>query len=390
MKLSRRALLLAGLGTSAAVSGAKEQARINKILTQQDPGARELANEPSIIDAAYASEATWDEEVAKRKALLSSETQQQPLLPYNREISRQLIQFCKLAVQQYKTGRENSTYGGSIELLPDYHESLNSYTQLANFTTIQESLESYFSEDTSAPASDSITAIGETFEKVELTLRDRIRQILQHKHRVTVYSGIALTSSDHNILVFRGTQTQAEWLKNINAKQVTYISPSGQAYGEVHKGFLESLQQLQPSLTAIAQQLDPSIPCYVTGHSLGAAIATLAAFELVQIAPQLKDRIQLYAFAGPRVASPTFAKFYSQFIPNAYRIVNASDTVPLIPPVNLGNTYMHVGQEWSFLTQFGDTLLNHVVDTYRAALEREAETDRAMTMMQPLDLSSDA
>lgn len=31
--------------------------------------------------------------------------------------------------------------------------------------------------------------------------------------------------------------------------------------------------------TAIAKQLDPTIPCYITGHSLGAAVATLVARE---------------------------------------------------------------------------------------------------------------
>ena len=116
----------------------------------------------------------------------------------------------------------------------------------------------------------------------------------------------------------------------------------------------------------------------MTGHSLGAAIATLVAFELVQAAPKLKDQIQLYTYAGPRVASPAFAKLHSQLIPNAYRVVNLGDTVPLVPPVTLGSSYVHLGQEWSFLAQYGDVLLNHVVDTYRAALEQEVETDQTL------------
>ncbi|MEM9450991.1 MAG: lipase family protein [Cyanobacteria bacterium P01_E01_bin.6] len=393
MKVNRRHFLLAGLGTGLTVSGATEQARIHQVRAQQDRAARKtLAEHLSIMDAAYASELVWDEEVEKRKELLAFTNLTPPTLPYDRDMSKRMIQLCKLAVQQFKTKRSNPNYDGSIDVLPDYRRHLDIYNQLTNFTATQDIIEDYFKglDNNNVPVStnDLIgdTSAGQSIKNVELTLRDEIRQILQHRHRITVYSGLALTSSDHNVLVFRGTQTQSEWLKNINASQVDYVSPTGQFYGAVHEGFYQVTQEIQPSIAEIAQQLDPSIPCYVTGHSLGAAIATLAAFELVQAVPELKDQIRLYTFAGPRVASPTFATLHSQLIPNAYRIVNVGDTVPLIPPVTMGNTYTHVGQEWSFLAQFGDTLLNHVVDTYQIAVDQEVETDQILNPMQPLQL----
>ena len=340
------------------------------------------------MEAAYASEADWDDEVEKRKKLLSAINLSSPIQPYSRERSKQLIHFCKLAVQQYKTGRANPNYDGAINLLPAYRSRLKEYTQLTNFTSTQEIIEDYFKPENSPipHPKDNSTPLDQTFQAVELTLQDRVRQILQHKYRLTVFSGMALTSKDHNILVFRGTQTQTEWLKNLNAEQQQYVASSGEVYGEVHEGFLQVTRELKPSIAEIAQQLDPTIPCYVTGHSLGAAIATLAAFELVQAVPQLKDQIQLYTFAGPRVCSPTFAADYSELIPNAYRIVNLADTVPLVPPVTLGDSYVHIGQEWSFLAQFGDTLLNHVVDTYQLAVEQEVETDQVGAAMRRLQL----
>ena len=387
MKFNRRLLLLTGLGAGISISGAREQARINKILAQQQSVGGEFSDRLNIMDAAYASELAWDEEVERRKELLAAVSPAQPTVPYNRKMSKRLIQLCKLAVQQFKTGRAIPTYDGSIKLLPDYQDSLDAYTQLTNFTAQQDSIEDYFSDANSQLAADNpatSTAIGQTLEEVELTLRDKARQILQRQHRVAVYSGIALSAPDHNVLVFRGTQTQAEWLKNIQARQVDYVSPSGQSYGAVHKGFLELMRELQPSIPEVARQLDPTLPCYVTGHSLGAAIATLVAFEIVRAFPQFKDRVRLYTFAGPRVASPIFAKFHGQLVPDTYRIVNAGDTIPLIPPVTMGSSYTHVGQEWSFLAQLGDTLLNHVVDTYQAALEREVETERSLAAMQSL------
>ena len=185
-------------------------------------------------------------------------------------------------------------------------------------------------------------------------------------------------------MVFRGTQTQAEWLKNLNANQQQYISPTGKAIGEVHEGFFQLTSELTPAIADAVKDLDPTLPFYITGHSLGAAVATLAALEIAQKVPQLKEQIQLYTYASPRVYSPALAQIHSQLIPNTYRIVNLGDTVPLVPPVTIGNSYVHIGQDWSFLAQFGDVLLNHVVDTYIAAMKQEAESIQDSEMVKQL------
>lgn len=391
MRFNRRQLLLAGLGTGVTVTCTKEHLRIQALRKQQELNTlakQSLTEHLSIVEAAYASETDWEREIEKRRTLLSSNNLTPPTQPYNRELSKLLIQFCKLAVQQYKTGRANPNYDGSINLLPAYTNTLNAYTQLTNFKIEEEIIENYFkNEKSSIPVNvvkDS-TILQETFQEVELTIQDKVQQILQRKHRVAVYFGLVLTSKEHNILVFRGTQTQAEWLKNLKAAQKDYLTASGQFYGQVHEGFLNlTREEIKPSLSEVAQQLDPTIPCYITGHSLGAAIATLAAMEIVQTVPQLKDQIRLYTYAGPRVGSPAFAKIYSQLIPNAYRIVNSGDSVPLVPPITMSNSYTHIGQEWSFLAQFGDVLLNHVVDTYRAAVEQEAETNQVESYVKQL------
>lgn len=71
---------------------------------------------------------------------------------------------------------------------------------------------------------------------------------------------------------------------------------------------------------------------------------------------------------------------HSQVIPNSYRILNLADLIPLSPPTIFRNdVYSHVGQAWSFLTQYGDVLPNHAVDTYRAAVNSEVETNKVRT-----------
>jgi triacylglycerol lipase len=58
-------------------------------------------------------------------------------------------------------------------------------------------------------------------------------------------------------------------------------------------------------------------------------------------------------------------------------IANLADIVPLLPPIQFpGGTYVHTGEEWSFLAQNGDFLPNHVVDTYPQAIDRRVETNQ--------------
>ncbi len=394
MKFNRRNFLWATFGAGTAIAGSHEQLRLQAIRQQQKQNElirSSISDDISLIDAAYASEADWENEMAKRRQLLASNNLTPPVLPYSREISQRLIHFCKLSVQQYKTNRSNPGYDGDIRVLPDYDAKIKPYTQLTSFQQEQDIIENYLKnfqtqKETSDSTSNNPGTITETIQEVELTFQDKVRQILQRQHRIKVFSGIAFTSSKHNVLVFRGTQTQAEWLQNLNAKQVKYDAPDGQDYGAVHEGFLGLTKKLNPDPIAIAKQLDPTIPCYITGHSLGAAVATLVAMKIAQAVPQIKDQIQLYTFAGPRVGSPKFVQAHSQLIPNSYRIVNLADSVPLVPPVSLGNSYTHIGQKWAFLAQLEDTLLNHVVDTYQMAINQGAEINRPDLPLQQLNI----
>ena len=46
-----------------------------------------------------------------------------------------------------------------------------------------------------------------------------------------------------------------------------------------------------------------------------------------------------------------------------------------MPPTQTVGTYLHVGEEWSFISQQGDFMPNHVVNTYQKAIESEVETN---------------
>ena len=379
---NRRKLILMGLGASVAARISSEYNRDRNFALQKEAFIDTLTDNPeNIIDTAYSLEADWDTEIAQRREILAATNLRYPTAEYNREMSKWLIQSCKLAVQQYKTGRSNSKYDGALSLLPDYNANFNHYQQLASFQIEEEIIENYWHLRESILAQDDMTMMQRTLHDTESKIREIVQRIVQRRHRTPVFIGFVIASAKSNIIAFRGTQTQIEWWRNIQATQKKYTNlQTGQQYGKVHQGYLKIVrEQIGSTLIETVRQLDPTIPCYITGHSLGGAVATLSAIEIALNVPKIREQLQLYTYAAPRVGDRTFAQAHSKFIPNSYRIVNLSDSVPLVPPIKIENkfttaNYAHVGQKWSFAEQFGDVLLNHVVDTYRMAIESQEET----------------
>ena len=378
---NRRKLLLMGLGASIAARVGSEYQRDRNFNLETQAFSDTLTDNPEqIIDTAYNLEADWDTEVAQRHEILNSTNLGYPTLEYDREMSKWTIQSCKLAVQQYRTGRSNSKYDGALTLLPDYNANFKHYRQVTSLQIEQEIIEDYW-QLRSVFAENDMTQMQRTLHDAESRIREIAQRIVQHRHRTPVFVGFVIASDKANIIAFRGTQTQIEWWRNLQATQRKYFDPkTKQQYGKVHQGYLKIVrEQINSALIEAVKQLDPNIPCYITGHSLGGAVATLSAIEIALLVPEIREQIQLYTYAAPRIGDRDFAQAHSQLIPNSYRIVNLSDSVPLVPPIKIQNrfttaNYAHVGQKWSFTAQFGDVLLNHVVDTYRMAIESQQET----------------
>jgi hypothetical protein len=79
----------------------------------------------------------------------------------------------------------------------------------------------------------------------------------------------------------------------------------------------------------------------VTGHSLGAALATLYAAEnsLTHKLPKIRN---LYTFASPMIGDPTFVAAFNGLGLNSWRVINEQDIVRILPP---GIFYRHVNTE---------------------------------------------
>jgi len=379
MKFRRRQILLAGLAIGVAATGTRNYQRLqvkNKLV--------ELAREKSQTNLHSVLKETLEADVKTVNQTLEIQSSLKltpPKIPYNHSISKRLIQCSKLGTQQYLSGKVDPSFNGSIKSLPAYSAQLDSYTQIVSLKGLEDARISETVEvevpETTTRRTTSQDPVEKNLDTAESEIGKTVTQAVKLKQIIPVYFGFVLTSKTDNIIIFRGTQRTTEWIGDVFLFQKNY---EGFRNSKIHSGFADIYKGLAEQTREIARQLNPSLPCYISGHSLGSALATLAAIDIAQNVPKLKDQIRLYTYAGPRVGNPDFAQMHSQVIPNSYRIVNLADSIPLSPPtIFRKDVYVHVGQAWSFLTQYGDVLSNHAVDTYRAAVNGEVETNKART-----------
>jgi triacylglycerol lipase len=146
------------------------------------------------------------------------------------------------------------------------------------------------------------------------------------------------------VVSFRGTQTLEDWLADLDFVAIPYQSVADA--GLVHMGFQLVYDAVRKSVSSLLQALAAGIDnIWVTGHSLGGALAVLCAPDLVSNVSKLIVP-KLYTFAGPRVAQdnligPGFRQLFDGRIPLCYRIANRWDKVPDLPPAIA--LYEHVG-----------------------------------------------
>jgi triacylglycerol lipase len=139
---------------------------------------------------------------------------------------------------------------------------------------------------------------------------------------------------------FRGTAGVEEWLADLDAIPDDYLPVSG--FGQVHAGFQDVYELVRKSiaanLTTAAAGCDQIL---ITGHSLGGALAALAAPDLFRNMPPNTIEPRLITFAAPRVGLPDFVAAFNAAIESCFRVVNFLDIVPYVPPT----PYAHVGAQ---------------------------------------------
>lgn len=174
--------------------------------------------------------------------------------------------------------------------------------------------------------------------------------------------GFVATRGDCAYLIFRGTESVSEWVGDSRFLQVEFIK----GWGKVHKGFHRIYDTCSGELMAALSNLGPEIKrICLAGHSLGAALATLACIEITE--KTNFTHLVHYTFASPRVGNLEFAAKFQEVVPQSFRILNTEDIVITEPKAAMVGTlcqYAHVGLPFAF-THYGGTILeNHLLESY--------------------------
>jgi hypothetical protein len=137
-------------------------------------------------------------------------------------------------------------------------------------------------------------------------------------------SAFIAISENFAVLSFRGTAIGEK--DNIMNDIDIRLTPITEAIS-VHAGFLQSLDQIWPEIEIALNQLKrEKIKVWYTGHSLGAAMATLASTRYKTAA--------VYVYGSPRVGNKAFGDSIKD--QNNYNIGNCCDVVTIQPPELLG------------------------------------------------------
>jgi hypothetical protein len=166
-------------------------------------------------------------------------------------------------------------------------------------------------------------------------------------------------NDDHIVCAFRGTEapTSIDGLKDwLLADAVNLLMlPEGRlgtdfaAAGvgaRFHKGFIGALAEVWEPLSAAveAEMKRKERPLWLTGHSLGGALALLAAWMFNR---KFVSVHQVYTFGAPMIGNAAASEAFDKAFPDkVYRYVNVTDPVPKLPTISLiANDYGHCLKE---------------------------------------------
>lgn len=176
---------------------------------------------------------------------------------------------------------------------------------------------------------------------------------VENKALLVVATAYVVIDREHKVavLAFRGTEPDSliNWLTDADSAKYAF----GKGY--VHSGFYSSVEAVWADIVDV---IDPLIrggqigELYLTGHSLGAAMAVVAAARIFQdvgkgnpLASWQQCVRGVYSFAQPMVGDEAFAnQFDNRFGEFLYRHTYDQDVVPCLPPKSVDETFRHFGK----------------------------------------------
>jgi hypothetical protein len=181
------------------------------------------------------------------------------------------------------------------------------------------------------------------------------------------------------VITFRGTEP--EHIGDVLTDMTSFKMKTDDTNlpGLLHRGFFEGVESVSPLLFARIKAMPAGSRIYVTGHSLGGALATIFTAQL------LRDHgtahaVSLYTFGSPRVGDRAFATAFEASVASskasATRFHFERDPVVQVPVINYSHTGLPVFLERErFTLDLPETLglprlADHAIANYQTALQR--------------------
>ena len=135
-------------------------------------------------------------------------------------------------------------------------------------------------------------------------------------------------------IVFRGSEKSIDWINNFQFRQQIYpYGDPAETDVRFHWGFMNAYFAVRDRLLKEVKQY-PDCAIAVTGHSLGGALATIAALDLqYNITQHTGQSIELYTYGAPRVGNAALVNSFRKRVTESYRFVYGWDIVTRVPRV---------------------------------------------------------
>ncbi|MCB0586356.1 MAG: lipase family protein [Phaeodactylibacter sp.] len=164
----------------------------------------------------------------------------------------------------------------------------------------------------------------------------------------------------HLVACFRGTSSGKDALVDTRFRKTAAYG----GRGRVHRGFHNALDSVWDQMQEAARELGADKKLFLCGHSLGAALAQLAAHRFALEGYTVAG---VYVFGSPRVGNPEYRDAYNELLEaRTFLHINNKDIVARVPPRILGFRHLGGGPRL-----FDEEHLITIMPKPRAILEEE-------------------
>uniref|UniRef100_A0A1I7Z1L4 Lipase_3 domain-containing protein n=1 Tax=Steinernema glaseri TaxID=37863 RepID=A0A1I7Z1L4_9BILA len=181
------------------------------------------------------------------------------------------------------------------------------------------------------------------------SLERQVTRVCDWDREATCSAFVAVAHDDRAIIIaFRGTTTFLQLLTEAGEtlnEHVEFITG-----GKVSKYFFDAFnivwhQGVKDAYLTLRSR-HPDYEVWITGHSLGGAMASLCAASIVKLRLAKQETVKLVTLGQPRTGNRAYAQAHDQLLGYSFRVVHRRDMVPHLPSLDFANYHHHKSEVW--------------------------------------------